>query len=86
MTYVPFLTCCRNHTERDGEGVDEHAQQVNRTQRRFHLTDPRRAVHVEGKAKAREESREPECDRGAHDERVEDEEGKELSARIKPAH
>ena len=54
-----------DHTERDGEGVDEHARQVNRTQRRFHLTDPRRAVHVEGETKAREESREPECDRGA---------------------
>ena len=59
---------------------------MNRTQRRFHLTDPHRAVHVEGEAKARKEPRESECDHGTHDERVEDEEGKGLSARIKPAH
>ena len=55
----------RDHTERDGEGVDEYARQVKRTQRRFHLADPRRAVHVEGEAKAREETREPERDRTA---------------------
>ena len=35
------------------------------SQRRFHLTDPHRAVHVESEAKAREETREPECDRAA---------------------
>ena len=81
-----FLHYRRNHTERDGEGVDEHARQANRTQRHFHLTDPHRAAHVEGEAKAREESSKPECDRGAHDERIEDKEGKELSARILPAH
>ena len=55
----------REDAERDNEGIDEHSRQVNRTQRRFHLTDPRRAVHVEGQAKASEETREPECDCGA---------------------
>ena len=54
----------REDAERDNEGIDEHTRQVNRTQGCLHLADPRRAVHVEGQAKASEETRKPVEDRG----------------------
>ena len=52
-------------TEGDNEGVDKHARQVNRSQRRFHLTDSSRAINVEGEAETRGETCEPVHDRAA---------------------
>ena len=55
----------REDTERDNKGVNKHPRKVNRSQRRFHLTDSSRAINVEGEAEARRETREPVHNRAA---------------------